>query len=61
MTKLIERKPVRFFVVTGQEKYKVVDLETGGESFFDDKIEAYKMAWVLLNTLGHNYRLEVRS
>ena len=49
-----------FTVIDGTEKYKVVDLSTGGESFFDDKIEAYKYMAVLVR-LGHSYRLEVRG
>lgn len=50
-----------FTVIDGTEKYKVVDLETGGVSYFTDKIEAYKMAWILLSMLGHNYRMEIRE
>jgi endogenous inhibitor of DNA gyrase (YacG/DUF329 family) len=51
----------QFQEVTGNEPYKVVDLETGGESFFNEKTDAYKMAWVIKNKLGHNYRIEVRK
>jgi len=49
-----------FQVVDGTEKYKVIDLVTGGESFFDEKIQAYRMMSFLINVWGHNYRLEVR-
>ena len=49
-----------FQVVSGSEKYKVVDLVTGGESYFDEKIHAYRMMSFLINVLRHNYRLEVR-
>ena len=51
---------VKLRVVTGQEKYRVVDLTTGGEQFFDEKLDAYKHAAILVR-LGRNYRLEVRS
>ena len=50
-----------FQIVDGTEKYKVVDLVTGGESFFDEKIQAYRMMSFLINVLRHNYRLEVRD
>jgi hypothetical protein len=55
----LDRQP-SFQVVDGSEKYKVVDLVTGGESFFDEKIHAYRMMSFLINVLRHNYRLEVR-
>lgn len=48
-----------FTIIDGTEKYKVVDLDTGGEAYFHEKLDAYKfMAWIA-NVLGHNYRLEV--
>lgn len=50
-----------FTAITGKEKYKVIDLVTNGEAFFDDKDEAYKYMFVLVNHLGHKYRLEVRG
>lgn len=50
-----------FQEVTGDEPYKVVDLDTGGESYHTDKKDAYKMAWVIKTKLGHNYRIEVRK
>ena len=55
----INREPM-FQVVDGTEKYKVIDLVTGGESYFDEKIQAYRMCAFLINVWGHNYRLEVR-
>lgn len=61
MQKPTERKSVRFFVIDGTEKYKVIDLVTGGESHYDDKLDAYKMCHIIRNVLQHNYRLEVRS
>jgi len=57
----IERDRPMFQVITGKEKYKVVDLVTGGESYFDEKIQAYRMMSFLINVWRHNYRLEVRS
>jgi len=60
-TQTHKRKSVRFFVITGEERYKVVDLDTGGESHYDDKLEAYRMCHIIRNVLQHNYRLEVRS
>ena len=56
----LNRTPA-FQVVTGQEKYKVIDLVTGGESYFDEKIQAYRMASFLINVWSHSYRLEVRE
>ena len=55
----LDRSPA-FQVVDGTEKYKVIDLVTGGESFFDEKIQAYRMMSFLINVWRHNYRLEVR-
>jgi len=57
----IERDRPMFQVITGKEKYKVVDLVTGGESYHEEKIQAYRMCAFLINVWGHNYRLEVRS
>ena len=56
----IKREPM-FQVVDGTEKYKVIDLVTGGESFFDEKIQAYRMCAFLINVWRHNYRLEVKE
>ena len=56
----IKREPM-FQVVDGTEKYKVIDLVTGGESYHDEKIQAYRMCAFLVNVWGHNYRLEVRG
>ena len=56
----INREPM-FQVVDGTEKYKVIDLVTGGESYFDEKIQAYRMMSFLINVWRHNYRLEVRG
>ena len=50
-----------FEEVTGDEPYKVVDLETGGESYHRNKEQAYKMAAIIKTRLGHNYRIEVRQ
>ena len=50
----INREPM-FQVVDGTEKYKVIDLVTVGESYHEEKIQAF-----LINVWGHNYRLEVR-
>jgi len=52
-----QTKPM-FTITTGDEKYKVIDLSTGGEAHFDSKLDAYKHMAVLV-TLGHHYRLEV--
>ena len=56
----LDRSPA-FQVVDGTEKYKVIDLVTGGESCHEEKIQAYRMCAFLINVWGHNYRLEVRS
>ena len=50
-----------FTIITRKEKYKVIDLQTGGESFHEEKIEAYKKMYIIQNHLGHNTRLEVRK
>ncbi len=49
-----------FQVVTGREKYTVIDLVTNGYSWHDNKLDAYKHMAIISNVLGHNYRLEVR-
>ena len=56
----LDRSPA-FQIVDGTEKYKVIDLVTGGESYFDEKIQAYRMCAFLINVWGHNYRLEVKE
>lgn len=48
-----------FVVTTGRERYKVVDLDTGGEAFFDDLLHAYARC-AILKRLGRSYRLESR-
>ena len=53
------REPM-FQIVDGTEKYKVIDLVTGGETFHEEKIQAYRMMSFIINVLRHNYRLEVR-
>jgi hypothetical protein len=50
-----------FQEISGDEPYKVVDLVSGGESFFTDKKDAYKMAFIIKTRLGHNYRIEFRD
>lgn len=52
---------VNFKVVTGKEKYLVIDLVSNGHQWFDNKLEAYKHAAIIQNVLGHTYRLEMRS
>ena len=49
-----------FTIVTGKEPYKVIDLDTAGEAYFEDKLKAYKYMAFLVNVLNHNYRLECR-
>lgn len=51
---------MKFTIVTGKEKYKVIDLDTGGEAYFDDKKDAYYHMALIVNLLHHNYRLEVK-
>ena len=50
-----------FEVITGMERYKVVDVETGGESYFDELIDAYKMASIIAVRLKHHYVIEDRK
>ena len=50
-----------FTVITGNERYKVIDDETGGESFFDELIDAYKMASIIAVRLNHHYTIEDRT
>lgn len=52
----IETDRPMFRVATGKEKYKVIDLVTGGESYHEEKIQAYRMCSFLINVLRHNYR-----
>jgi hypothetical protein len=49
-----------FQIIDGSEKYKVIDLVTGGETFFTEKVHAYRMMAFIADRLQHNYRLEVR-
>lgn len=49
-----------FEAITGQERYKVTDIETGGEAFYNDQMDAYKHAATLAIRLGHSYRIEDR-
>jgi hypothetical protein len=55
----INHEPM-FRVTTGKEPYKVIDLVTGGETYHEEKIQAYRMCSFLINVWGHNYRLEIR-
>ena len=57
----MEHKTAMFKVVTGREPIKVIDLDDGGEQYFeaDEKIEAYKHAAWIVNR-GHTYRIEFR-
>ncbi len=50
-----------FKIIDGTEKYRVIDLATNGESFADDKKEAYKMAAVIVYKLGHTAKIESRD
>jgi len=50
---------ISFTIVTGKEKYKVVDLVTGGVAWFTRKVDACRYMRNLNFKLGHNYRLEV--
>ena len=50
-----------FTIITEREKYKVIDLYTGEESFHNEKTEAYKKMYIIQNHLSHNTRLEVRE
>jgi len=58
--KRVEPQPM-FQIIDGNEPYKVTDLVTGGESFFTEKIHAYRMMAFIQDRLNHNYRLEVRE
>lgn len=49
-----------FTVVDGTEQYKVIDLTTGRESFFTEKMDAYKMVSFIANVRGHQYQIEDR-
>lgn len=55
----MQNKPM-FTIVEGTEKYRVVDLVTGGESFTDDKLEAYRYAGLFISW-GHPVKLEERD
>lgn len=50
-----------FRIIDGTERYKVTDLMTKGESFFDEKLDAYKHASILVNVLKHTYLIEDRG
>lgn len=52
-------KPM-FQVVDGTEQYRVIDLTTGAESFYTDKVDAYKMAAFIAHVRGHKYQIEDR-
>lgn len=47
-------------IVEGTEKYRVVDLTTGAESFTNDKLEAYRYAGLFISW-GHPVKLEERD
>lgn len=53
-------KKITFTIVEGTEKYRVLDLTTGGESFTDDKLEAYRYAGLFISW-GHPVRIECRD
>ena len=55
----LNREPM-FQVVTGDEPYKVIDLVTGGETYHEEKIQAYRMMSFIVNVMHHNYRLEAK-
>lgn len=55
----MQNKPM-FTIVEGTEKYRILDLVTGGESFTDDKLEAYRYAGLFISW-GHPVRLEERD
>jgi hypothetical protein len=50
-----------FTIISGSERYKVTDLKNGGESFFEEKNDAFKMAYVLVAKLGHPFKIEDRK
>jgi hypothetical protein len=47
-----------FTVMTGKERFKVIDLASGGISYFDAKEDAYKMAAVISIRWRHAYQIE---
>lgn len=49
-----------FTLIEGSEKFRIVDLVTGAESFTDDKMEAYRYAGLFI-MWGHPVRLEERD
>lgn len=51
---------MKFTIIEGSEKFRVVDLVTGGESFTNDKLEAYRYAGLFISW-GHPVRLEERD
>lgn len=56
----MKNKPM-FQIIDGTERYKVTDLYTKGEAFFDNKLDAYKHAHILVNVLKHTYLIEDRG
>jgi hypothetical protein len=51
---------IKFSIIEGSEKYRIVDQYTGDESFTGDKVEAYQMAGLYISW-GHPVRIESRS
>lgn len=51
---------MKFTIVEGSEKYRILNLTTGGESFTDDKLEAYKYAGLFM-IWGDGVRIEERD
>lgn len=49
-----------FTVVTGRERFKVIDEANGGVMFTDVKAEAYQYACKLVQVLRHPFTIEDR-
>lgn len=47
-------------VIEGSEKYRIVDLLTGDESFTDSESEAYQYAGLFMSR-GHSVLIEARG
>lgn len=47
-------------LVEGSERYRIIDLTTGSDSYATDKLEAYRWAGFFIS-LGHPVRLEERD
>lgn len=48
-------------VITGDERFKVTDLSSDTQSFFDNQHDAYKTAIFIANVKGHRYQIEDRK